>query len=580
MLSRSVQSFNSVGARYFRSAMFSRGNANLAHFEAPVYIKNQSNKLFGKDDRLDWDLLKSEIFGLVDQPTQVPLVINGEEIISGRQLAPIVNPANLRQNLGQYATATSEDVQKAIDASLDAKVEWANTGFADRAAIFLKAAELITTKYRYKMLAATMLNQGKNVFQAEIDCIGELSDFIRFNTKWAGELYKTQPKESAGGVWNRVEYRPLEGFVYAVTPFNFVAIAGNLAGTPALMGNTVVWKPSDSSILSNYFVYKIFEEAGLPKGVINFVPGDPAAVSSKVLSNPAFNALHFTGSTQVFRNLWGEIAKHVSEGTYKDFPRIIGETGGKNFHLIHKTADLDNAVYNTIRGAFEFQGQKCSAASRCYVSESIWPEFKNLLVEEAAKIIPTNTTATDGLHSFMGPVIHERSFDKLAGVIDTIESDPELELLTGGKYSKSEGYFVQPTIVQTKNPTHKFMQKEFFGPLLTCYVYPDSQYQEILSLIDSTSEYGLTGSVFATDRSAIRLAEEKLRYSAGNFYINDKCTGAVVGQQCFGGSRASGTNDKAGSSHFVSRFVSPRAIKENFQDITGFTYPSNVLPKA
>ncbi|QPG72851.1 hypothetical protein FOA43_000153 [Brettanomyces nanus] len=556
-----------------------RGVANLASFKAPAYITNQTNKAFGRDDRLDWDLLKSEIFSLTDEPTEVPLVINGEEVFSGREKAPIINPGNLKQTLGQYAKATPEDVDKAIQTSLEAKKEWANTSFADRASIFLKTAELITTKYRYKMLAATMLGQGKNVFQAEIDCIGELSDFLRLNTKWAAELYASQPEKAAQGVWNRVEYRPLEGFVYAVTPFNFVAIAGNLAGTPALMGNTVVWKPSDSSILSNYLVYKIFEEAGLPKGVINFIPGDPVLISEKVFSSSAFNALHFTGSTQVFRSLWGEIAKNVSEGVYKDFPRIVGETGGKNFHLIHRSADLENAVYNTLRGAFEFQGQKCSATSRCYVAQSIWPEFKKLLVEETEKIVPANTTSSEGLHSFLGPVIHERSFDKLAKGIDSIKSDPELQLLTGGKYNKSQGYFVQPTIVQTKNPSHKFMKQEFFGPLLTCYVYPDQQYEEVLALIDSTSQYGLTGSVFATDRSAIRLAEEKLRYAAGNFYINDKCTGAVVGQQCFGGSRASGTNDKAGSSHFVSRWVTPRAIKENFQEVTGFTYPSNVLPK-
>lgn len=573
MLSRSFVRTTPRYTRFLVSQV--RGDANLASFSTPSYIKNEPTKVFGKKDTVDWSSLQKELAKFSSNPSHIPLVIDGKEISQGRETKPIINPANLKSPLGDYARATTDDVQDAIESSMAAKEKWGKVNFADRAAIFLKAAELITTKYRYKMLAATMLNQGKNVFQAEIDCIGELADFLRFNTKWAAKLYATQPTESSDGVWNRVEYRPLEGFVYAVTPFNFVSIAANLSGTPALMGNSVVWKPSDSSILSNYLVYKAFEEAGLPKGVINFVPGDPVTVSNQVLKSPHFNALHFTGSTQVFRNLWGEIAKNTSQGVYKDFPRIIGETGGKNYHLIHKSADLQNAVLNTLRGAFEFQGQKCSAVSRCYVSKSIWPAFKKLLVEETAKITQANTTVPEGLHAFIGPVIHERSFDKLSGLLDSIKSDPELELVAGGKHDKSNGYFIQPTIVEAKNPKHKFLQKEFFGPLLTCYVYPDEKFDDILSVIDSTSAYGLTGSIFAKDRAVIRRAEEKLRYTAGNFYINDKATGAVVGQQCFGGARASGTNDKAGSSHFVARFVTPRAIKENFREIRQFTYPSN-----
>ncbi|KAF6014754.1 hypothetical protein HII12_001171 [Brettanomyces bruxellensis] len=549
--------------------------ANLAFFRTPSSIKNEPTKVFSKDDQVDWASLKKELTAYTSKSSVVPLVIGGKEISQGREYGSITNPADLKHSLGQYARATSEDVRAAIKSSLLAKEKWASTSFADRAAIFLKAADLICNKYRYKMLAATMLGQGKNVFQAEIDCIGELADFLRFNTKWAAELYAKQPAEGPDGIWNRVEYRPLEGFVYAVTPFNFVSIAANLSGTPALMGNTVIWKPSDSSILSNYLMYKIFEEAGLPEGVINFIPGDPVAVSKEVLASPSFNALHFTGSTHVFRSLWGEIASNVAKGVYRDFPRIVGETGGKNFHLIHKSADLKNAVYNTLRGAFEFQGQKCSAVSRCYVSESIWPAFKKLLVEETNKITPTNTTVVGGLHAFMGPVIHERSFKKLSGLIDSIASDPELELLAGGKYDGSNGYFIKPTVVEAKNPDHRFLKEEFFGPLVTCYVFPDDKFEETLSLIDSSTSYGLTGSIFAKDRSIIRLAEEKLRYSAGNFYINDKATGAVVGQQCFGGARASGTNDKAGSSNFVARFVTPRAIKENFREISGYTYPSN-----
>lgn len=565
----------SVLSRQLKSVHQVRFNSEFAFFKTPL-IQNEPTKAFSKTDRLDWDLLKNEIFALTDEPTSVPLVIGGEKISKGRTIKPIVNPGNIKQNIGQYATATPGDVTDAIEASLAAKKVWSQMNFADRANVFLRASDLIATKYRYKMLAATMLGQGKNVFQAEIDSIGELTDMFRFNTKWAAELYGVQPPESTPGVWNRTEYRPLEGFVYAVTPFNFAAIAGNLVQAPALMGNTVLWKPSDSSILSNYLIYQILEEAGLPAGVVNFLPGDPAEISAKVLADPAFSALHFTGSTDVFRNIWGTVADNIASGVYKDFPRIVGETGGKNFHLIHKSAQLENAVYNTVRGAFEFQGQKCSACSRVYVSESIWPKFKKLLIEATQKIVPTNTTATKGLHAFMGPVIHERSFDKLAAAIDTIKTDPALELLTGGNYNKSEGYFVQPTIVQTNTPTHPFLQKEFFGPLLTVYVYPDAEYEDILPVIDSTSQYGLTGSVFATDRQAIRLAEERLRYSAGNFYINDKSTGAVVGQQSFGGSRASGTNDKAGSSSLIYRFVTPRSIKENYTEISGFTYPSNV----
>lgn len=546
--------------------------SQLGHFEAPKHITNEYTKLFTKNDTKDWDLLKKELDHFIANPQTVPLVINGKEI-GNRETKRIVNPANISQDLGSYAQATKEDVQNAITASLEAKKVWANLPFADRSAIFLKAAELISTKYRYKMLAATMLGQGKNVFQGEIDCIGELIDFFRFNVRYAGELYKSQPPESAKGVWNRTEYRPLEGFVYAVTPFNFTAIAGGLIGAPALMGNTVVWKPSDSSILSNYLLLQILKEAGLPDGVINFVPGNPVEVSDIVLNDYNFSALHFTGSTKVFSSIWSTIAKNVGLGKYKDFPRIIGETGGKNFHLIDNTANIENAVFNTIRGAFEFQGQKCSATSRVYISESIWPKFKELLVKTADSIHPTN--CTQELQGFMGPVIHEASFDKVSGAIKTIESDPELKLLSGGTFDKSVGYFIKPTIVETSNIDHPFMKTEFFGPLLTIHVYKDAEIDSVLEKIDSATTYGLTGSVFSTDRLNIRKYEEKLRYSAGNFYINDKSTGAVVGQQSFGGSRLSGTNDKAGSSALITRFVSTRSIKENFGEIDSHLNPSN-----
>ncbi|GAV28239.1 hypothetical protein PMKS-001709 [Pichia membranifaciens] len=556
-----------------QTSILTRGVAQLGHFEAPRHITNEYTKLFTKDDVKDWELLKQELENFTTNPQTVPLVIGGKIIDSGRETKQIVNPANIKQSLGTYAQATKEDVKAAIESSLEAKKIWADMPFADRSAIFLKASELISTKYRHKMLAATMLGQGKNVFQGEIDCIGELIDFFRFNVKYASDLYRSQPPESATGVWNRTEYRPLEGFVYAITPFNFTAIAGGLVGAPALMGNTVVWKPSDSAILSNYLLLQILEEAGLPKGVVNFVPGNPVEVSDVVLNDRNFAALHFTGSTKVFSSIWSTIANNVGKGVYRDFPRIVGETGGKNFHLVDKSANVENAAYNTIRGAFEYQGQKCSATSRAYVSESVWPEFKKILTQTVDSITPTN--CTQELQGFMGPVIHEASFDKVSGAIKSIAEDPELELLSGGKFDKSVGYFIKPTVVQTKNIEHPFMKNEFFGPLLTVYVYKDAEIDNVLEKIDTTTGYGLTGAVFSTDRLSIRKYEERLRYAAGNFYINDKSTGAVVGQQAFGGSRLSGTNDKAGSAALVTRFVSVRSIKENFGELKGHLNPSN-----
>lgn len=464
----------------------------------------------------------------------------------------------------------------AIQAAKDAKAKWASMPWTDRAAIFLKAADLISTKYRYDMLATTMLGQGKNVYQGEIDCVAELIDFFKFNIKYAEEMYSQQPIETLPGVWNRAEYRPLEGFVYAVTPFNFTAIAANLIGAPALMGNTVVWKPSATAALSNYLLLQILEEAGLPKGVINFVPGEPNMVTDTVLNDKEFAALHFTGSTGVFKNLYAKISNNVAADKYRDFPRIVGETGGKNFHLVHPSANIEHSALSTLRGAFEYQGQKCSATSRLYVAESVWEEFQDVLVNNMANIPVGNTSATQTLDAFMGPVIHEASFDKLAAALEEAKNDPELTIVSGGKADKSQGFYVQPTLIKTTNPNHPFLTKEFFGPILTAYVYPDAEYSQIMDSIDGVTQYGLTGAVFARDREAVRLAEEKLRYSAGNFYINDKSTGAVVGQQWFGGARASGTNDKAGSGNILSRFVSIRNIKENFYELTGYKYPSNL----
>ena len=486
------------------------------------------------------------------------------------------NPSDHASTVACYSNATPADVSAAIDAALAAKPAWESLPFSDRAAIFLKAADLISGKYRYEIMAATMLGQGKNAWQAEIDSAAELVDFLRFNVQYAEELYAQQPMHNSPGVWNRVEYRPLEGFVYAVSPFNFTAIAGNLPGAPALMGNVVVWKPSDSAIASNWLLYNILLEAGLPSNVIQFVPGNPEEVTKIVLEHKQLAALHFTGSTAVFRKLYGAIATGVAEGRYQGYPRIVGETGGKNFHLIHQSADIENAVVQTARGAFEYQGQKCSATSRAYVPKSIWPEFKEKLVAktEALSVGPPTNHG-----NFIGPVIHAASFKKLSSIIDAAKEDKELELVIGGKYDGSKGYFIHPTIYTTTNPKHHLLSAELFGPILCVYVYDDASsikaFQDVCTLIDTTSEYALTGSIFATDRAAIRYAEDALRNSAGNFYINCKSTGAVVGQQPFGGARASGTNDKAGSMNLLGRFVSARSIKEEFNSTLKVEYASN-----
>jgi len=424
-----------------------------------------------------------------------------------------------------------------------------------------------------------MVGQGKNAWQAEIDAAAELCDFLRFSVQYADELYRGQPVHNSPGVWNRIEYRPLEGFVYAITPFNFTAIAANLPCAPALMGNVVIWKPSPFAVASNWLLYSVLKEAGLPPNVIQFVPGDAEEVTKAVLAHNKFAALHYTGSTAVFRSLYGKIAAGVAEGKYQNYPRIVGETGGKNFHLVHRSADVRNAAVNTVRGAFEYQGQKCSAASRAYVPSSLWPAFKAILVEETEKL--SVGPPADFAH-FVGPVIHEASFAKLARVIDDAKSDPELELLAGGTYDGAKGYFVWPTVYASANAAHPLFSRELFGPVLVVHVYDDEAapadaFVDVCRKIDETSEYALTGAVFARDRAAVRFAEDALRNAAGNFYVNCKSTGAVVGQQPFGGSRASGTNDKAGSVNLLSRFVSIRAIKEDFVGSDEVAYPSNVV---
>ncbi|QLG70490.1 hypothetical protein HG535_0A04300 [Zygotorulaspora mrakii] len=568
-----------------RSSQSIRCIAQLSQVRVPKQITNEPIKAFGVADTKDWDLLRASLMKFKSSSLDVPLVINGERVYyndkKSRPYFEQTNPANHKHVLANVTQANEEDILRAIQASKDAKAKWASMPFYDRAAIFLKAADLLSTKYRYDMLAATMLGQGKNVYQAEIDCITELADFFRFNVKYASELYSQQPVESSAGVWNKAEYRPLEGFVYAVTPFNFTAIAGNLVGAPALMGNTVVWKPSQTASLSNYLLLTVLEEAGLPKGVVNFIPGNAIEVTQHVLNDKDFAALHFTGSTNVFKQLYGKIQEGVVNNVYRDYPRIVGETGGKNFHLIHPSASIPHAVLSTIRGAFEYQGQKCSAASRVYLPNSKSEEFfKDIAGSlQQHKIQPVNTSAGSisggDLHGFMGPVIHEQSYNKLVGAIEEAKKDPELEIVYGGQYDKSSAWFVGPTIIKTTNPNHKFLSTEFFGPILTVYEYPDNEFSQVCDLINNTSMYALTGSIFAKDRDAILEASEKLRYSAGNFYINDKCTGAVVAQQWFGGARMSGTNDKAGSGNILNRFVSVRSVKENFYELTDFRYPSN-----
>ncbi|KAJ0334573.1 hypothetical protein COL5a_000634 [Colletotrichum fioriniae] len=492
---------------------------------------------------------------------KAPPVRNEPNTNAKSVLAKQYLPSEHSVTLAEYAQTTPEQVSMAIDRALEAKPAWENTSFKDRAAVFLRAAELIAGKYRYDIMAATMLGQGKNIWQAEIDSAAESS-----------QLYNQQNALTDAGIMNRTEYRPLEGFVYAISPFNFTAIGANLTVAPAIMGNVVLWKPSDYAIYSSYLLQKVFEEAGLPAGVIQFLPGEPEAITSAVLNHSKFAALHFTGSTDVFRQLYGKIGDGVASGRYESYPRLIGETGGKNFHLVHGSADIRNAVVNTVRGAFEYQGQKCSATSRLYVAESIWPEFKEMLLRET-KVLKVGSP--EQVDNFIGPVIHERSWRKLRDVIEDAKKDPAIELLAGGHTDNSRGWFVSPTIFKTNDAQHKLMKNELFGPILTVHVYPDAKYEEMLPVIDSTTQYGLTGAVFARDRSAIEAAERGLRHAAGNFYVNSKSSGAVVGHQPFGGGRASGTNDKATSVNLLTRFTSMRSMKEDLVGADAVLYPSN-----
>lgn len=505
-----------------------------------------------------------------DRIHQVPLVINGKRIFrSSTTAVKQFVCANHDRVLCEYEEASPEHVQVAIQGALAAKSQWESMPFSDRCAIFLKAADLLSAKYRYKVMAATILGQGKNVWQAEIDAAAELADFWRFNCYYAQQIYAQQPEKHAPGTWNRVEYRSLEGFILAISPFNFTAIGGNLAGAPALMGNVVLWKPSNSAILSNYFVYEILEEAGLPPGVIQFIPGPPASIVHEVLAHPDLAGVHFTGSTRVFQDIWSRVGQNIEK--YKSYPRLVGETGGKNFHFIHPSAHLENVVHNTVRSAFEYQGQKCSACSRAYVPDTLWPQFRLRLLEEVSKL-----TVGASFESFCGPVINKEAFDRIACFIELAKSEPnKATILAGGKCDDSKGYFIEPTVILTTDPHFKLIQEEIFGPVLTISVYPAVKYEDQLRQVAGASRYALTGSIFAQDRQAIVLASEILRHAAGNFYINDKSTGAVVGQQPFGGGRQSGTNDKAGSALNLYRWISPRTIKESFIPLADWSYPSN-----
>ena len=501
-----------------------------------------------------------------NETIDVPMFIGSEQIRTGNTRT-MSAPHDHQHIVGTYHLAEKSHIEKAIASALESRKAWANMPWEQRAAIFLKAAELIAGPYRARINAATMIAQSKTIFQAEIDASCELIDFLRYNVEFMTQIYNDQPK-SVSDVWNRVEYRPLEGFVYAITPFNFTAIAANLPASAALMGNTVVWKPSDSQVFSAKIIIDVFKEAGVPDGVINVVFGDPVMITDTVLASPDFAGVHYTGSTFVFKEIWKKIGANIH--SYKTYPRSVGETGGKDFIVAHPSANVKQVVTGITRGAFEFQGQKCSAASRAYIPQSLWPAVKEQLIIDVNSM---KMGSPEDFSNFITAVIHEGSFDKLASYIDQAKKDSDAEIILGGNYDKSKGYFIEPTVIVTTNPKYTTMETELFGPVITIYVYEDAQWKETLALVDGTSEYALTGAIFSQDRYAIVEATHALQNAAGNFYINDKPTGAVVGMQPFGGARASGTNDKAGSMQNLLRWVSPRTIKETFVTPEDYRYP-------
>lgn len=533
-------------------------------FNVPVAV-NEPVKTYapGTPEREEVSKAFKELYS---STVDIPLYIGKEEIRTGntKNLFP---PFDHQHHLGVYHTADQALVKKAIETAMEARKKWSQMSWEHRASIFLKAAELLAGPYRAKINAATMIAQGKTVHQAEIDSACEFIDFLRFNVQYMTEIYKQQPISSKG-IWNRVEQRPLEGFVYAITPFNFTAISGNLPSCVAMMGNVVVWKPAATQIYSANVIVEVFKKAGLPDGVINVVYGDSAMITNTILDSADFAGIHFTGSTGVFNDFWKTIGQNIHK--YKTYPRIVGETGGKDFVWAHPSSNAKEVATALSRGAFEYQGQKCSAASRAYIPASLWEEVKNYVIEDVKTF---KLGSPEDMSNFMSAVITESSFDKLAKAIDDAKASNEAEIVVGGGYDKSKGWFIEPTVILTTNPKYDTMERELFGPVLTVYVYEDAKWEESLQLVDQTSEYALTGAIFSGCRYAIETATKVLENAAGNFYINDKPTGAVVGQQPFGGARGSGTNDKAGSMINLLRWVSPRTIKETFVPDTDYRYP-------
>jgi 1-pyrroline-5-carboxylate dehydrogenase len=535
-----------------------------AIFEVPVpYNEPVLSYAPGSSEKAD---LERALNARREMVLDIPMVINGKDVRTS-DIRDIHPPHDFNHLIGRYHKGDKSHVQMAIDAALAAKAQWENLDWQERAAIFLRAADLISGPYRADMNAATMLGQSKNAFQAEIDCVCEFVDFLRFNVQFMTDMYQQQP-ESVDGVWNKMEYRALEGFIFALTPFNFTSIAGNLSTAPAMLGNVVVWKPAENQIYSAELLMRIFQEAGLPDGVINLVYVDGPVIGDIVFSHEAFAGLHFTGSTGVFQHLWKTIGNNIAG--YNSYPRIVGETGGKDFVMVHPSADAQQVATALSRGAFEFQGQKCSAASRAYIPSSLWSDVRNILTEQLGSM---KMGGPEDFSNFINAVIDGKAFDKISGYIKSAKDSADAEVIIGGGCNNETGYFIEPTVVLTTDPHFLTMEEEIFGPVLTIYVYNDEDYEATLDLVDSTSPYALTGSIFSYDRYATQLAIDKLRNAAGNFYINDKPTGAVVGQQPFGGGRASGTNDKAGSILNLNRWVSPRTIKETLDPPKDYRYP-------
>jgi len=510
--------------------------------------------------------LKAALQSIAGQEADIPVIIGGEEIRTGKTHT-LRAPHDHGLRLGVWHAGGAEEARRAIANTVEARREWASWRWEDRAAVFLKAAELLAEPWRSTLNAATMLGQSKNAFQAEIDSACEIVDFFRFGAHFAELIFDHQPI-SDRGIWNRIEYRPLEGFVYAVSPFNFTAIGANLAGIPAMAGCGVLWKPSKHAVLSGYYTYRLLEEAGLPPGVINFVPGDPVEITAAATDHPDFAGLHFTGSTGVFQSLWTTVGRNIAR--YRSYPRLVGETGGKDFIVAHPSADRDALRTAIVRGSFEYQGQKCSAASRAYIPESVWKEIADDLVAETDALAMGDPM---DFRNFVNAVIDRGAFQSITGYVDRAKASPDADVIAGGDYSDADGFFIRPTLIRAHRPDHETMCDEIFGPVMSIHVYPDAAWSETLDMVDSTSPYALTGAVFSQDRAAVREALDRLRNAAGNFYINDKPTGAVVGQQPFGGGRASGTNDKAGSVFNMIRWLSPRTIKENFVPPTSTEYP-------